>query len=188
MNGYPADTPNGISMPSEQFEQMLRNTAFAMDRDRSSAVLGGVCLQARDTSLIMVATDGKVLAEARYTREESYDGELSAIIPAATVSHLQRIIHGSGSGHLDIALTGTLIHVRSVVYADGNDSDPIQIELSSRLIEGNFPAYRNAIPAEAQQTVTFDSAELASAVRRTALMTSSGNRGIIQKSKQANAS
>jgi DNA polymerase-3 subunit beta len=51
--------------------------------------------------------------------------------------------------------------------------------MTSRLVEGSFPPYRNALPMNAQDTVTFVTAELASAVRRSALMTSNTSKGII---------
>jgi DNA polymerase-3 subunit beta len=55
----------------------------------------------------------------------------------------------------------------------------LNVELTSRLVEGNFPSYRNALPQNAPTSVTFQSAELASAVPRVALMTSQTARGII---------
>jgi DNA polymerase-3 subunit beta len=46
-------------------------------------------------------------------------------------------------------------------------------------VEGNFPSYRNALPMSTTSSVTFVAHDLASAVRRAALMTNQSSRGII---------
>lgn len=168
-----------IAVPGETLERMIKKTGFAVDRDRSSAVLSGVLCGVGDGELVLAATDGKVLAEAVARRPEYRREPLQAILPAATVNHLSRILTAAKPESVELALTDKLLFVRVVVAGEGGGAGAVQLELTSRLVEGTYPAYRNALPSAAQANATFDVDELASAVRRTALMTSSASRGIV---------
>ena len=173
---FPTDVPY-VTLRGARFEEMIRQTVFGMDKDRTSAVLSGIFVSIGHGEVVLAATDGKMLCEA----VEKSDGfklapggeAVQAVIPAVTINHLQRILAGMPSERVDVAFAGKLVFVR--LSAQGG----LQVELTSRLVEGNFPSYRNALPQSAPSAVVFDAGELASAVRRTALMTSSTSKGIV---------
>jgi DNA polymerase III subunit beta len=174
---FPNDAPS-ITVQAARLEEMIRQTIFAVDRDRTSAVLSGLFVTVGEGELVIAATDGKVLCEA-VEKDPAYrlNESLQAIVPAVTINHLHRILTATRPESVQIAFASKLIFMRiSLGPADGNG---LQVELTSRLVEGNFPPYRNALPGKAPASVIFDSAELASAVRRTALMTSNTSRGIV---------
>lgn len=173
------ETDERITIAGPELESMIRKTAFAVDRDRTSAVLSGVYCAVGEGEFVLAATDGKVLSES-VLRDAGFDLKLQAIIPAATVSHLNRILGSAKPKQVEIALAGKLIFLRVVVDSgEAGGAGNIQVELTSRLVEGSYPAYRNALPTQSQTKVTFAADELNSAVRRTALMTSSASRGIV---------
>lgn len=169
-----------LHIPSTTLDKMIKQTSFAVDRDRTSAVLSGVYLAARDGEFILAATDGKVLAES-VDKNDQYgaDEELQAIIPAVTINHISRILSSNAQSDVDVSVQKKLIFVRSTIGGGEGGSGSIQIELSSRLVEGSYPAYRNAIAANSVSQVTFKTKDLLSGVRRTALMTSAASRGIV---------
>ena len=173
---FPNDVP-AVTIRGARFEEMIRQTVFGMDRDRTSAVLSGIFISVGNGEFILAATDGKMLCEAVEKNEGfrlSPGGDpVHAVVPAVTINHLQRILGGAQPEQVELAFAGKLLFVR-LSLASG-----LQVELTSRLVEGNFPSYRNALPMNAPSTVTFASAELASAVRRVALMTSQTSRGIV---------
>jgi DNA polymerase-3 subunit beta len=173
---FPNDVPS-VTLKGPRFEEMVRQTVFGMDRDRTSAVLSGIFVSVGNGEFVLAATDGKMLCEAVEKREEyrlTPTGDpVQAVIPAVTINHLQRILGGAQPEKVDLAFAGKLVFVR-LSMASG-----LHVELTSRLVEGNFPSYRNALPMNAPSSVTFSSAELASAVRRVALMTSQTSRGIV---------
>lgn len=180
VSAFPADQQR-VAVPGEALEQMIRKAAFAVDRDRTSAVLSGVHLSIGDGELVLAATDGKVLAEAVH-QDDSYqaDEPMVAIVPSSTIQHLNRILGTGRCDAVELAIAGKLIFIRATIASgEVGGAGSIQVELTSRLIDGAYPAYRNALPASAQHRVTFTAKELASAVRRTALMTSSAARGIV---------
>ena len=173
------DEGGRITLAGDTLEGMVKRTAFAVDRDRTSAVLSGVYLKVSDGEFVLAATDGKVLAESVSKAVEATEA-VEAIVPAATINHLSRILGSARPEQVEIAVAGKLIFVRVVVGSgEAGGAGNIQVELTSRLVEGSYPAYRNALPANAQAEVTFKTSELSSAVRRTALMTSSASRGIV---------
>ena len=170
------DAISGIVIPGARLDDMLRLTTFAMDKDKGSPILSGLYVHVQNDEFIMTATDGKVLAEAidrseRYAVAESIP---SMVIPASTISHLQRILSA------DTPAKVTLTPIGKVLFIRIEQSDGLRIELTSRLIEGSFPSYRAAIAvAPGAMTATFRTRDLDIAVRRAALMTNQGTRGII---------
>jgi DNA polymerase-3 subunit beta len=173
---FPNDVP-AVTIKGKRFEEMVHQTVFGMDRDRTSAVLSGIYISIGNGELVLASTDGKLLCEAVEKREDlrmSQSGDpVHAVIPAVTINHLLRILGSAQPLSVEIAFHGKLLFVR-LSMATG-----LLVELTSRLVEGNFPSYRNALPLSTPSTVTFSTAELSSAVRRVALMTSQTSRGIV---------
>ena len=171
---FPSDVPV-VAIRGARFEEMIRQTVFGMDRDRTSAVLSGIFVSIGNSEFVLAATDGKILCEAVEKHESFRLGAepVQAVIPAVTINHLQRILATVPSERIELAFAGKLVFVRL------NTADGLRVELTSRLVEGNFPSYRNALPMSAPSSVTFDAHHLASAVRRVALMTSQTSRGIV---------
>lgn len=173
VSSFPQDVPV-ISIAGGRFEEMLRQTCFAMDRDRTSAVLSGLLLMVGHGELVTAATDGKVLSEAvEKTPAFAVPETIQAVLPSGVVGHLQRIIAGAKPAGIDLAFAGRTVFARLAV------EDGLQAELSGRLVEGTFPSYRPALSGSPNGTVSFATAELASAVRRAALMTNQTSRGIV---------
>lgn len=171
---FPNDVPT-VTVRGPRFEEMLRQTAFGMDKDRTSAVLSGIFVSIGQGEFVFAATDGKVLCEA-VEKHESFalgDEAVQSVIPAVTINHLQRIISAAPADTVTLAFAGKLLFVR--LAHTGN----LRVELTSRLVEGNFPSYRNALPMSTASSVSFVAHDLASAVRRAALMTNQSSRGII---------
>ena len=176
VQAFPPDVPK-ISLQGSRFEEMIRQTIFGMDKDRTSAVLSGIFLSIGNGELVMAATDGKILCEA-VEKSESFrlnttNDLVFSVVPAVTINHLQRILGTVPPEYVEIAFASKLLFIRLKTAVGLN------IELTSRLVEGNFPTYRNALPMNAPSSVSFNTTDLTSAVRRVALMTSQTSRGII---------
>lgn len=172
---FPADA-KAVSIPGKRCEQMLRQTAFAMDKDRSSPVLSGLLVAIAKGEMCLAGTDGKVLAEAVEKDEAIAPPEgdtFQAVLPYGTVQHLQRILGSGQPDKVQLAFAQKLVFVRLRLAGD------LTVDLTSRLVEGSFPAYRMAISGTATAVVTFDTPVLASAVRRVSLMVTNANKAIV---------
>ena len=175
---FPSDVvPFAVS--AKRLDDMLRRTTFAMDKERTSPTLSGLSLTIGSGELVFAATDGKVLSESIEKHEAFHlpNGEKFAVVlPAVAVNHLGRILSAAPSAHekVELAFAGKLAFLRLAI-ADG-----LTVEFITRLVDGTFPAYRAALTnTTGQVAITFHTAQLASAVRRVALMTQQASRAIV---------
>lgn len=140
-------------------KDMLKRTAYAISTDESRYVLNGVLLSFRDGKLTLVATDGRRLALVENEIEFPKSSEADVILPTKAVQELQRIL--GNEEPLQIILSENQIS-----FDLGNTF------LVSKLIEGNYPNYKQVIPAEAKERIIIEREQLLNAVRRVALLSS----------------
>jgi len=167
VSGFPADGPL-VSLPTKAADRLIRQSEFAADRDRSSPVLSGILLVVEAGRFTMAATDGKMLAEAIHRDPAIADpgvggGGRRVVVPHQAITHVQRILNTIGGERLDIAFPAKLACFRIVC-------DGLAIDLTSRTIEGSFPAYAQALDAGAAETLTIRRADAENALRRIAIL------------------
>jgi DNA polymerase III subunit beta len=113
------------------FKKGLQQTVFAASSDEARPVLTGIYLHEHEGSLYMVATDSYRLAEKALTKHK---GEISLLIPGNAMQDMLRILGDS----------------EDTIYITHDDQQVLfrvgEVELVSRLIEGNYPEYRKLIP------------------------------------------
>ncbi|RKT31591.1 DNA polymerase III beta subunit [Microbacterium sp. AG1240] len=164
---YPAiPEVNGESglVPSEDFATAIAQVAFAASRDDVTPVLTGVQLEVSGTRLSLVATDRYRVA----LRDIPWDGGTSAsdepttaLVPARTLQEVGKTFaHG---GDISIAFSGSGDR-EIIAFTAGNKT------VTSLLIKGNFPPVRRLFPEATEHHAVVNTAELAEAVRRVALV------------------
>ena len=107
--------------------------------------------------LTLVATDGRRLAMVEQDLEFPAGNETAVIIPTKAVNELQRLLEDSGE--LKVALTS------SQASFELNES-----HLITKLIEGNYPNFRQVIPGAANHRVTVEREAFLNAVKRVSLL------------------
>jgi DNA polymerase III subunit beta len=117
----------------EDFKQAVSQTIITASSDATRPVLTGVYWHSHEGSLYLAATDGYRLSERRLVETKS---EVSAIIPTQTLQEVLRTIVDD-SETVDILFDETQVRFRI------NDA-----EIISRLVDGNFPDYRQLIPQQ----------------------------------------
>ncbi len=143
----------------KKIQEMVRKTAFACASERLRHTMTGVLLTVKGEAAKMVATDGRRMA---YMKEKvSNKGGLSStsIIPLKGIQQLPKIA-GQSSTPVKVRLEETHMLAKT--------EDAM---LYSQLIEGQYPNYEEAIPAEAGEKLELDAELFASAVRRAAFLT-----------------
>lgn len=135
----------------------LRKTSYAISTDETRYVLNGVNCLIGDGMLTLVATDGRRLAMVEQDLEFPAGNESGVIIPTKAVNELQRLL--GDSGELKVSLT------ESQAGFELNDS-----HLITKLIEGNYPNFRQVIPGDANHRVTVERETLLQAVKRVSLL------------------
>lgn len=145
--------------------QIIFQVAFAAAADEGRPILTGVFVKAEGKLLTFAATDGYRLSVKKAELEKAVVGEFkkeeakSLMIPARTLSEVAKILSEQEKQEKNLVEVG--------LTADGNQtifSFP-DIELSTRLLEGEFPDYEKIIPTESTSQITLDREELNKAIK-----------------------
>jgi len=154
------------SINAEKLAAMIQRTsAFAASKEETRYFLNGIHLSLNPCDeggclVTLVATDGKRLAVTKTKAEGSVEKEKGAIILIKAMEHLKSMLQGS-----DISdMVKISLHESRVIF-DMDDTI-----LASRLIEGEYPDYSQAIPAENNIKLTIVTQRLLSVARRVATM------------------
>ncbi len=153
-----------VMLTQETVRNMLKKTSFAVSTDETRYVLNGIFFSLKEHKLTMVATDGRRLAlvdEEVDVDEKSY-GEF--IVPAKAVNELNRLMQDKGNVEIKYAENQAAFSLQ--------DEKGVNVLVITKLIEGNYPNYRQVIPGEARERIALAREEFLHALRRAEIMTS----------------
>lgn len=132
----------------------LPEIAFASAVDDGRPVLTGILTQIQDKKLQLVATDGYRLAHKTIPLDQ--DLEFKALVPKKTFDELLRLVSEEEIDKLAIL---TSDNQNQIIFSFGSTS------LSSRLIEGQYPAWEKIIPTEIKTRIITERGEVVKAVK-----------------------
>jgi DNA polymerase-3 subunit beta len=153
-----------VTIPQEKLRGMLRKTSFAISTDESRYVLNGIFMSLKEHKLTMVATDGRRLALVDEDVDVGDKGQTEFIVPAKTVNELNRLLTEKGDVEVRYAGNQAAFTLK--------DEKGMNVVIVTKLIEGNYPNYRQVIPGEAKERVPLAREEFLHALKRAELMTS----------------
>jgi DNA polymerase-3 subunit beta len=130
------DLDGGVVFNVSDLREMIKQVVFAASSDEARPVLTGVLLTVVGNEVTMAAADGFRLSVRTAELSNGASDSLRAIIPARALNELARI---AGDGNETVTMT--LPPGRGQVIFRTDD-----IELTSQLIEGNFPDFEQIIP------------------------------------------
>jgi DNA polymerase-3 subunit beta len=153
-----------VALPQETVKAMLKKTSFAVSTDESRYVLNGIFISLKDHKMTLVATDGRRLAlvDEEVDISEKSSGEF--IVPAKAVNELNRLLLDKGDVEIKFGENQASFAL--------NDDKNFSVLLITKLIEGNYPNYRQVIPGEPKERIALGREELVQALRRAEIMTS----------------
>jgi DNA polymerase-3 subunit beta len=156
----PAPSPETrITIPTAAFVQTISQVARSASRDETRPVLTGILMSASGQQLRMVATDSYRLSVKETALETPLQGALEANIPARALQELARIAQQDAHESLSVS-----VGQNQVIFELGD------VVLSSRLIDGQFPNYRQLLPESVEHELRLASGELGDVVRRISLL------------------
>lgn len=150
-----ADAEGGLTIPAKALEASIDLVARAASRDDMRPVLTGVLVSASGKEMTMVATDSYRLAVKKTELESELGGEIEANIPARALRELSRILSAEGVEQARIWL-----QTNQAVFEAGS------ITLTTRLIEGQFPNFRQLLPESYEHDVRLPRPEFLDVARR----------------------
>ncbi len=147
---------------AQQLREALSQVIFAAATDDTRPEISGVFLRFSAKELVLAATDSYRLAEKHVPLQSGREQEQTAIVPVKSLQELVRLLGQEGET-VSCYLSANQI---LFVYQDS--------ELISRLIDGQYPDYRQIIPEHHETRVTMKTAECVQAVRATSLFSRPG--------------
>lgn len=152
-----------FNLPVSLFKTMIRQTVFACSTEENRPVFTGTLLQIDGPNIRLVGTDTHRLAYRIAEIPNQEDFKFNGIIPAKTMSEIYRLLRDE-----DEILT-IRFNQSQVIFQFG------MVHLLSRLIDGQFPNYKQVIPNSCQTKVFLSSRLFQDAVERASLLARDGS-------------
>lgn len=170
IHGLPADEfpqlphikeGKSFNLETKLFAEMIEHTIFASSNSEDKHVLNGILMEIGKqdtTNLRMVATDGYRLAK-RAEKIAGLDISMNMIVPARALNEVLRILQAETEGQVKITASADRISFKHQ-----------EVYLVSRLIQGQFPDYKQVIPKGSDTRVSIETQALLAAAERAAII------------------
>jgi DNA polymerase-3 subunit beta len=164
------ETENYYSVNGLDFKNALAQVLFAVSNSETRVELTGVYFDLKGEKLTMAATDSYRLAEKTIALKTDNDEEKSLIIPAKTLQELVRILTNAKNENIEDESAAVKFYIseNQILFTIGGK------ELVSRLIEGQYPDYKQIIPVNNQTRALVARDELVRAVKAASIFSKSG--------------
>jgi DNA polymerase-3 subunit beta len=139
------------------FAEAVGQVGRAASRDEARPVLTGILLEVSREGITLVSTDSYRLAVREIVATAA--GEARAIVPERAMSEAGRAAQGLEKGEVELFLDESQVSARVG-----------SLTLTSRLIEGEFPNYRQLLPEAYENRLTVSRQQLTDAVHRVGLL------------------
>ena len=159
------DDSKVVTIRQKDLRDGLRKTSYAISTDETRYVLNGVLFSFKDNKLTLVATDGRRLAMLDIDLEFPRSHEADIIVPTKAVTELQRLLTDDGDVRVSVGSSQIAFDLNNTL-------------LVSKLIEGNYPNYRQVIPGEMKERVTLERETFLNSLRRVSLLASDKSNSI----------
>jgi DNA polymerase-3 subunit beta len=159
------DDSKVVTIRQKDLRDGLRKTSYAISTDETRYVLNGVLFSFKDNKLTLVATDGRRLAMLDIDLEFPRSHEADIIVPTKAVTELQRLLTDEGDVRVSVSTGQIAFDLNNTL-------------LVSKLIEGNYPNYRQVIPGEMKERVTLERETFLNSLRRVSLLASDKSNSI----------
>jgi DNA polymerase-3 subunit beta len=158
------DTSGGFVVGREPFLATLTKVGRAASRDETRPILTGVLVTIAGGVLKMVATDSyRLSVKETALGGEAAQQEIQAIVPVKALNEVARLAGAMGDGDIEILISENQALFK--LHADDGD-----VYVASRLIDGQFPNYKQLVPESFEHAVSLAKDEFLAAARRVSLM------------------
>jgi DNA polymerase III subunit beta len=153
------DDGSAVTLPAEAFVGTALKVAGSASRDETRPVLTGILVSASERELRMVATDSYRLSVKETTLDSALSAAFEVNVPARALQELARVASHAEDEQLTVS-----VRQNQVLFVLG------RVILSSRLIDGQFPNYRQLLPESFEHELRVSGPELTDVVRRISLL------------------
>jgi DNA polymerase III subunit beta len=154
---------------SQLFAEAIGQVAVAAGRDDTLPMLTGIRVEISGEKVVLAATDRFRLAVRELTwSTEAADIEAAVLVPAKTLAEAAKAGADGAEVHLSLG-AGSAVGKEGLlgIRSEGKRS-------TTRLLDAEFPKFRQLLPAEHTAMATVGVAELSEAIKRVALVADRG--------------
>ena len=156
----PKDLSNATEIDASLFKKMIQNTHFAVSTDMNRPIFTGICWKIHPQNQMMIATDGKKIAEFTMFKPFEIQEEIEPILPTKGLLFLDKVISDESPTIM------VQIESNRVMFEYQN------FTVYTHLIEGRFPDYTKAIPQNNNNILRMNKNDLKNAIKRVSLLAS----------------
>lgn len=159
-----------IIIDYQDFREAISQVIFSVSTSETRPEINGVFFNFSKDGLILAATDSYRLAEKKVKLKKGVTDNTQVIVPTRTLQELQRIL----SSFKDPAAISNIEEVK--IYLSDNQILFVlgEIEIISRLVEGQYPDYTQIIPQNSNTSIKINVREITNAVKANSLFARSG--------------
>ncbi len=162
--------PHRFRLAADDLKRIVDKTRFAISTEETRYYLNGIYVHAAKDAkppvMRAVATDGHRLARYELELPAGAEEIPGVIIPRKTVGELRKMLDDA-EGAIEISLSDTKIQF-------GFNG----VELTSKLIDGNFPPYERVIPSGNDKSLALDAKEFSQSVDRVSTISADKTRAV----------
>lgn len=160
-----------FKVDKKKFRNSLQQVIFSTSTSETRIELSGVLFVCGKNKLTMAATDSYRLAEKNMDIKTNTEDSKQVILPSKTVQELIRVLTSAKNEDLDQEAGDDVTFYLSdnQILIDLNNT-----EIVSRLIEGQYPDYKQIIPSGSKTKAVINRGELIRAVKASSLFSKSG--------------
>lgn len=162
----PAET--GV-VAADTFAEAVAQVAVAAGRDDTLPMLTGIRVEISGTTVVLAATDRFRLAVRELTwSTNSPDADTAVLVPAKTLAEVAKAVTPGTDVHLSLGSGGSVGEESLLGVSSGGRRS------TTRLLDTEFPKFRQLLPTEHTALATVGVAELTEAIKRVALVADRG--------------
>lgn len=155
-------------VPADVFAEAIGQVAIAAGRDDTLPMLTGIRVEISGDAVVLAATDRFRLAVRELTWSTATEIDAAVLVPAKTLAEAAKA--GTDGAEVRLSLgTGSGVGRDGLLGISSNGK-----RSTTRLLDAEFPKFRQLLPAEHTAVATMDVAELTEAIKRVALVADRG--------------
>lgn len=154
-----------FTMPAVEFGKSLKKISYAVSTDHTRYVLNGILLSLREGTFTAVATDGRRLALVEKVLEDPEVVDRDVILPIKVVNELVRLAEEDGEVIIRLSESRAAFTINDTL-------------LISKLVDGQYPNYRQVIPSSFRNSVGIPRPEFAEVLARVAIVVSDSSSSV----------
>lgn len=175
-----------VVLRSGDFRQKIDRVCVSAARDDTRPVLTGVLWEINEDKVVLVATDGYRLSVDKLTLSKTeLEKETRLILPARSLQEISKMLGETGADDFSLEFDKGN---QQVIFKVGD------IEVTSRLIAGEFPPYQQIMPNTYSSKAIFGKGEILEGVKRASLFARDnaniiklqlGNEGVVVRAESS---